>query len=1194
MSTKTLKHHLLPRSAAVFERMIEDKAAAAKVKELIYKVHKETKHIAFTGHFSAGKSTMINTILEESILPTSPIPTSANVVLLQKGDKSVILHDGSGNLLKLNAEYSIQQVKDYCKQGEEILKVEISDSYQALPENVVIMDTPGIDSTDAAHRMATESTLHLADLIFYVTDYNHVQSEENVAFISEMIHKGKNVCLIVNQIDKHREEEVPFTYFKSQIEMTFGGAGLSKNHIFYTSLVDLENTHNQLQTVKKLIRDTIAENNLVIQNAQFTLKSLVEEFLKWKEDDLEIKGIQADDLIQQLESVQINKEASASALKSLLDTVNSAVFDMKEQLQYILKNANLIPFETRSKAERFIEAAQPGFKVGLLFSKAKTLEEKQKRESELFEEITERLQSQITWHISELLKKKSAEYEIHDSVILNNIQSFHVKIQPQLLQDSIHKGATVNSQYTLTFSGDLSEAVKKECKQQVLPLIEEIERHLKNQSADQIKTLEAQVDEANKQLEELNETYHSLISYEQVKNDLMELMVQQSFPDINFTEWMQKHPEKEPVEGMLEARHPVSAMSDEVTNEEKPEHDLQPDQDFFSQQIARASEAMRNIPGFQMLSSSLLEKAHSLQNKSFTVALFGAFSAGKSSFANALLGEKLLPSSPTPTTATINKIVPVTADKPHGYIEVKFKSEEAFLKEIADLFSIEAESVQSALLKLERLEGGNERLKSLLPLYTHALKNFSSISGTVRGVNREEYKEFVANEEKACTVEEVIIYFDSPLSRNGITIVDTPGADSFNSRHTEVAFDYIKNADAILFVTYYNHPFSKGDREFLKQLGRVKDTFAMDKMFFVINAIDLAESKEEIEMVKEYITAQLLTHEIRHPRLYGISSLMELEKTADPALSEFAQFQDDFMHFINNDLSASMIMSARVELSIAKQQLQSILEAANDDQEKRKKENERLSTERAEIGSMLRADEHELEQKQVLQEIKEQLFYVKQRTMLRFPDLFKEAFHPGAFAGSSKQTKEILENCLQDLLVSLQFHVLQELQATTLRLEKYSHKLLADVFKRHSKDMALTNNQLRTSLPEFSKFQTPKLQAVLKDITNGEIRQPLKRFKNTKSFFEKNEKKIMSDELQKKLDQPISDILEAHEHQFGEYYREQFMNECRLLTENLANQAENYYEALLSAYTNDDLTLHQLGNQTLKQIMTELENNEQQ
>ena len=44
--------------------------------------------------------------------------------------------------------------------------------------------------------------------------------------------------------------------------------------------------------------------------------------------------------------------------------------------------------------------------------------------------------------------------------------------------------------------------------------------------------------------------------------------------------------------------------------------------------------------------------------------------------------------------------------------------------------------------------------------------------------------------------------------------------------------------------------FSRADREFLIQLGRVKDTFALDKMFFLINAADLAESEEELEMVK--------------------------------------------------------------------------------------------------------------------------------------------------------------------------------------------------------------------------------------------------------------------------------------------------------------------------------------------------------
>ena len=97
------------------------------------------------------------------------------------------------------------------------------------------------------------------------------------------------------------------------------------------------------------------------------------------------------------------------------------------------------------------------------------------------------------------------------------------------------------------------------------------------------------------------------------------------------------------------------------------------------------------------------------------------------------------------------------------------------------------------------------------------------------------------------------VYKRQPLTQKNITLVDTPGADSINARHTGVAFDFIKNSDAILFVTYYNHAFSKADREFLIQLGRVKDSFQLDKMFFMINAIDLAENDEEKNAVTCYV-----------------------------------------------------------------------------------------------------------------------------------------------------------------------------------------------------------------------------------------------------------------------------------------------------------------------------------------------------
>ncbi|WP_032796169.1 dynamin family protein, partial [Streptococcus sobrinus] len=69
----------------------------------------------------------------------------------------------------------------------------------------------------------------------------------------------------------------------------------------------------------------------------------------------------------------------------------------------------------------------------------------------------------------------------------------------------------------------------------------------------------------------------------------------------------------------------------------------------------------------------------------------------------------------------------------------------------------------------------------------------------------EDLKPYAAEEKTACCVKEVTVYYDSPLTQKGITIVDTPGASSINKRHTELAFQYIKDADAFFYMTYYQH-----------------------------------------------------------------------------------------------------------------------------------------------------------------------------------------------------------------------------------------------------------------------------------------------------------------------------------------------------------------------------------------------------
>lgn len=1192
------KTELMNKITALFTYSREnlDEQTAARAKDLAQKLNDQEFAIAFCGHFSAGKSSMINKLAGEDILPSSPIPTSANLVKVKSGEEDyakVIFKEGKPRVYP--APYDYGQVKSYCKDGDLIQSIEISHSQTSLPKNAVIMDTPGIDSTDDAHRIATESALHLADLVFYVMDYNHVQSELNFLFTKELTAAGKEIYLVINQIDKHRDEELSFEQFKESVRDSFALWGVTPARIFYTSLKDENHKENEFLQLQKFINENIGDReSLLPVSVSHSLKKLAEDHLhflleshaseeeKWEEKLAELDQQER----EQLPGKLANLEAELRKLKTSIDKEE---IEINHKIDEILKNAYLMPFQTRELAESYLESRQPDFKVGLFFSKQKTEQERQSRLEHFYQDFSEKVKAQLEWHLKELFLQEFKQHEIHDPNLLAQAQGFEMYFKPEILAETVKPGAMVSGDYVLQYTNDTADAVKKIAKNNVAVLKEALLDALKDKISHEQAKLEPEIQQVKSYTEALR-ALSSIGENIKLAANQMEAYLAGDFPQEEYKEKAQillaeDSEEAEVIflqEGQAGKEEPLKKSSryqKQATDEEAaPSASAQ----SVIEKLNFTTQAVKNLPGFRKLAADLADKAARLKNKEFTVALFGAFSAGKSSFANALIGDKLLPVSPNPTTAAINKIKPVSGEHVHGTVLVKVKDSDALFNDVnhsLKLFDYTAASFDNATAIIKKITAAgqdfdaNEKTHiSFLNAFLQGFDTFRNMLGRTITADLDEFKDYVANEEKSCFVETIEVYYDCELTRRGITLVDTPGADSINARHTGVAFDYIKNSDAILFVTYYNHAFSKADREFLIQLGRVKDTFALDKMFFIVNAIDLANNEEEKESVLEYVEDQLIQYGIRRPHLFGISSLQALAEKLDKEkeqTSNIHSFEESFYSFINHDLLNISISSAETEWKRLLSQLRSYISSSLESKDVRAQKRKKLEEEHNTIAALIRKQKPELLSQRLEQETDELVFYIKQRVFLRFGDFIKEAFNPALLKDDGRNLKKMLQTALDDFLASFGFDFAQELRATTLRLETFISKLLGHQQDTIAKSAAKVNGDLSFSSFEPNSLDGIEFESAFINEDQNQFKKALSHFKNPKSFFEKNERKYLADELEKALQEPADRFLQAESARLKFHYNSLLAKEFEQLLDSLIEQADEYYEGITAALKDD-------------------------
>jgi len=238
--------------------------------------------------------------------------------------------------------------------------------------------------------------------------------------------------------------------------------------------------------------------------------------------------------------------------------------------------------------------------------------------------------------------------------------------------------------------------------------------------------------------------------------------------------------------------------------------------------------------------------SNKVESKELQLVVLGQFKRGKTTLINALIGTNLLPTAVIPVTSIIT------------ILKYGIKS-----KAIANFLNRKTTEIPTSKL--------------------------------------EDYISEEKNPENEKQIDKVIIEHPSLYLKNGVQIIDTPGVGSVHKHNTDVAYEFIPQADAGIFVVTADPPISESELKFLNSIKS-----HLGKILFVQNKIDqvgIDEGKKSLEFTKRIIEESVGVKDLR---FFSVSSKIALEsklknQSNNIQDSNFLEFEKELNNFLTKE-----------------------------------------------------------------------------------------------------------------------------------------------------------------------------------------------------------------------------------------------------------------------------------------------------
>lgn len=326
------------------------------LRKLQQEIRQDVFSIVVLGEFSRGKSTFINALIGEPLLPMDVLPETAAIQVLhyaEKPDVDIVYRNGMVKKGEANCEF----LKKFSAQApqeaaEDVEYLRIGYPSPLLQRQVVVVDTPGVSDMDEQRAEVTYGFLPYADMVLFLLDASSPLKKTEKEFLEKrVLPQGiRRIVFLVNKFDNLDEEETDEATYLDKLRLRLKKAfqgdgehpGLKEIELFPLSArLALKGGGNAAEisgmaALQARLEQAAEEQRTTIKLARFQwqyrklVQSIYNQILSRKLLH-EANGQQLERAKQQIEALWANKKNGQERVHDYMEKEQRAILDMTDK-----------------------------------------------------------------------------------------------------------------------------------------------------------------------------------------------------------------------------------------------------------------------------------------------------------------------------------------------------------------------------------------------------------------------------------------------------------------------------------------------------------------------------------------------------------------------------------------------------------------------------------------------------------------------------------------------------------------------------------------------------------------------------------------------------------------------------------------------------------------------------------------------